>query len=129
MQSKSDAHSHIDRARFGKKSRAKVNCEARKEKKLLGLAGQYKRFLAHVGGVTYEIPMPDVRAIRERMHLSQSEFSERFQISKRTLQQWEQRRAMPDMPARILLKAIEDSPDTIAQAASAIRDELLGHKI
>jgi DNA-binding transcriptional regulator YiaG len=58
------------------------------------------------------------------MGLSQAEFSKRFQISKRTLQQWEQRRAMPDMSARILLKAIEESPDAIAKAAAAVRKQL-----
>jgi DNA-binding transcriptional regulator YiaG len=78
---------------------------------------------------TYEISIPDVRAIRQSLRLSQSEFSERFQISKRTLQQWEQRRAMPDVPARILLKAIEAAPETIAEAARAMRRELVSRKI
>jgi DNA-binding transcriptional regulator YiaG len=125
MQSKSSAKSHVDRSRFGKRSRSETNAEARNEKKRLGLTGKYKRFLVHVGGITYEIPIPDVKSIRERMALSQSEFSERFQISKRTLQQWEQRRAVPDMPARILLKAIEDSPDIIAKAAAAVRKQMI----
>jgi putative transcriptional regulator len=58
------------------------------------------------------------------MGLSQAEFANRFHISKRTLQQWEQRRAMPDMSALILLKAIEDSPDVIAKAATAVRKQL-----
>jgi putative transcriptional regulator len=58
------------------------------------------------------------------MGLSQTEFSKRFLISTRTLQQWEQRRAMPDMPARILVKAIEDSPEVIAKAAAAVRKQM-----
>jgi putative transcriptional regulator len=124
MQSKSNAGPHVDRSRFGKKSRGKINAEARKEKTRLGLTGKYKRFVTHVGGETREIAIPDVRAMRRRMGLSQAEFSDRFQISKRTIQQWEQRRAMPDMPARILLKAIEDSPDVVARAAAAVRKQL-----
>jgi DNA-binding transcriptional regulator YiaG len=128
MQSKSSSDPNIDRTRFGNKNKAEVKAEARKEKKALGLSGEYKRFRAHVGGITYEIPIPDVRAIREQMNLSQAEFSERFQISKRTLQQWEQRRAMPDMPARLLLKAIELSPDAIARAARAMHAEMLSRK-
>jgi putative transcriptional regulator len=128
MPSKNNEDPDIDWSRFGKKSRAETNAEARREKAALGLTGKSKRFIAHVGGATYEIPIPDVRAIRERMHLSQAEFSQRFQISKRTIQQWEQRRAMPDMPARILLKAIEDSPETIERAAAAVRDQLTEHK-
>jgi hypothetical protein len=47
-----------------------------------------------------------------------------FHMSQRTIQQWEQRRAMPDLPARILLKAIEQAPDVIAEAASAVERDM-----
>jgi hypothetical protein len=47
-----------------------------------------------------------------------------FPMSQRTIQQWEQRRAMPDLPARILLKAIEQAPDVIAEAASAVERDM-----
>lgn len=70
------------------------------------------------------VPVPDVRAIRERLHLSQTEFARRFSLSARTVQQWEQRRAMPDLPARILLKAIEREPDVMAHVAAEVQRDL-----
>jgi putative transcriptional regulator len=79
---------------------------------------------AHLNGRVYDVSIPEVRAIRKRLGLSQAQFSERFHLSQRTVQQWEQRRAMPDMPARILLRAIELAPDVIARAAADIRREL-----
>jgi DNA-binding transcriptional regulator YiaG len=124
MQSPNDPDPHIDRSRFGKKTRAQINAEAAEEKKRLGLTGRYKRFRAHINGKVYDIPIPDVRSIRERLRLSQAEFAERFNLSQRTVQQWEQHRAMPDMPARVLLKAIQRAPDVIAKAAAEVQREL-----
>ena len=57
--------------------------------------------------------VPDVRAIRRKLGLSQSEFANRFGFSVRTVQEWEQGRALPDRPARILLRVIEKSPKTV----------------
>ncbi|GAC1502500.1 MAG: hypothetical protein NVS1B14_07300 [Vulcanimicrobiaceae bacterium] len=115
---------HIDSSRFGKKSRASVNAEAAQEKRALRLTGRYKRFRAHVDGNVYEIPIPDVRAIREGLSMSQAEFARHFHLSQRTVQQWEQRRALPDMPARVLLKAIQQAPEVIARAAADVHKEI-----
>lgn len=115
---------HIDPARFGKKTREQINAEAAAEKKRLGLTGRYKRFRAHINGNVYDVPIPDVRAIREHLKLSQAQFAERFHLSQRTIQQWEQHRAMPDMPARVLLKAIQRAPDVIADAAAEVQREM-----
>ncbi len=115
---------HIDWSKFGKKTRDQINAEAAEEKAKLGLIGSRKRLTAHVKGNRYEIQTPDVRAIRERLKLTQESFAARFNLSLRTVQQWEQRRATPDMPARILLKAIEQAPDVIAAAASAVERDL-----
>ena len=60
--------------------------------------------------------VPDVRAIRRKIGLSQSEFAARFGFSVRTVQEWEQGRAVPDRPARILLRVIDKSPKTVARA-------------
>jgi putative transcriptional regulator len=62
--------------------------------------------------------VPDVRAIRRKLRLSQSEFALRFGFSLRTVQEWEQGRAIPDRPARILLKVIEQSPAAVERAVS-----------
>ena len=39
--------------------------------------------------------VPDVQAIRRKLHMSQSEFATRFGFSVRTVQEWEQGRALP----------------------------------
>jgi DNA-binding transcriptional regulator YiaG len=124
MRSKNDDNDpHIDRSRFGEKTRNQINAEAAEEKAKLGLVGSRKRLTAHVNGKSYGLQIPDVRTIRERMNLTQEAFAARFHLSLRTVQNWEQRRATPDMPAMILLKAIEQAPDVIARAASAVERE------
>ena len=125
MQSTNDENDpHIDWSRFGKKSREQINAEAAEEKAKLGLTGRGKRLSARVHGNRYDISGPDVKAIRERLGLTQEAFAARIHLSQRTIQQWEQRRAMPDLPARILLKAIEQAPDVIAEAASAVERDM-----
>jgi putative transcriptional regulator len=119
-----DFDPHVDWSRIGKQSRDVVNADAAAEKKRLGLSGRYKRFRAHINGNVYDVPIPNVRAIREALRLSQAEFAQRFHLSQRTVQQWEQHRAMPDMPARVLLKAIQLAPDVIAKAAADVQREL-----
>jgi putative transcriptional regulator len=51
-----------------------------------------------------------VKALRERMGLTQREFAEAFHLPLTTLRDWEQRRSVPDAPARALLLAIERDP-------------------
>ncbi len=63
--------------------------------------------------------IPDVQAIRRKLGLSQSEFAAKFGFSVRTVQEWEQGRAVPDRPARILLRVIEKSPKTVERAVAA----------
>jgi putative transcriptional regulator len=50
--------------------------------------------------------VPDVRTIRARLDLSQSEFATRFGFSTRTVQEWEQRRSIPNRGYRLYLHAI-----------------------
>jgi putative transcriptional regulator len=58
----------------------------------------------------------DIRALREKLGLSQSEFADRYQIALRTLQQWEQGRCVPDGPARAYLKVIAHNPGAVQRA-------------
>lgn len=51
-----------------------------------------------------------VKAMRERMGLTQREFAAAFHLPLTTLRDWEQRRSVPDAPARALLLAIERDP-------------------
>ena len=62
---------------------------------------------------------PDIRALRERLGLSQEVFADRFGLSPRTVQQWEQRRRSPDGPTRLLLKVIEAEPDLVARIVAS----------
>jgi len=63
---------------------------------------------------------PDVRGIRRKLRLSQAQFAKRFGFSVRTIQEWEQGRALPDRPARILLRVIAKSPKTVARAVAEL---------
>lgn len=67
----------------------------------------------------YNPPVPDVKAIRHKLRLSQAEFAQQFGFSVRTVQQWEQGRVIPDRPARILLRVIETAPQTVERALAA----------
>lgn len=58
----------------------------------------------------------DLVALRERLHLSQEQFSERYMLPLRTIQEWEQRRRQPSVPARVLLHAISRNPEAIRLA-------------
>ena len=65
----------------------------------------------------FNIPDPiDVRAIRERSGLSQTEFARQFAISPRTLQDWEQRRREPDSAIRAYLTVIDRNPNAVRRA-------------
>jgi putative transcriptional regulator len=61
----------------------------------------------------------DVAAIRAKTGLSQARFARAFQISAHTLRNWEQRRRVPEGPARALLLAIEREPEALMRALHA----------
>jgi putative transcriptional regulator len=63
----------------------------------------------------YNPPLPDVKAIRKRLGLSQVAFARRFGFSVRTVQQWEQGRTVPDRSVRILLNIIDRAPETVEE--------------
>ena len=71
---------------------------------------------------TYKIHIPesiDVKAIREKMGLSQSSFANRFGLSVYALRNWEQGKRQPDPAARAYLKVIENVPDVVTRVLSA----------
>ena len=61
----------------------------------------------------------DVKAIREKIALSQSEFAKLFGLSKRTLEHWEHGRRVPSGPARAFLMVISREPDAVRRALLA----------
>ena len=82
-----------------------------------------REVVAHVEG---KVPLPmryveipedvDVKAIRSRLGLSQAEFSRRYAVSRRSLQEWEQGRRRPDSAVRAYLTVIERNPKAVAEA-------------
>ena len=60
-----------------------------------------------------EVDVPDVPAIRARTGLSQVEFAKSIGVKRATLLNWEQKRRMPDGPARVLLALIEKDPGLV----------------
>ncbi len=70
----------------------------------------------------HKIQIPDeidVRAIREKLHLSRQEFADSFGFSSRTLQHWEQGDRNPHGSAKILLILLQREPATIAKILRA----------
>ena len=62
-------------------------------------------------GKRYTVDVPkDVRAIREKVGLSQSAFAALLGVSTRTLQEWEQGRRTPTGPAYALLRVAHRHP-------------------
>ena len=60
----------------------------------------------------------DVKAIRKKVAMSQSEFAQMFGFSKRTLEHWEHGRRVPTGPARAFLTVIAREPDAVRRALS-----------
>ncbi|MBY0431994.1 MAG: helix-turn-helix domain-containing protein [Rhodospirillales bacterium] len=60
--------------------------------------------------------LPLAKRVRQALGLSQAEFSARFGIPLRTLQEWEQERRKPDATTVTLLTVIEREPEAVARA-------------
>ena len=82
-----------------------------------------KEAIAWAGGedvpvrvTTVPVPLIDVRAVRRRLGLSQSEFASKFGFQPATLKNWEQGRTRPDGPARVLLTVIARHPEAVEDA-------------
>ena len=58
----------------------------------------------------------EVKRIRRKLRLSQSEFSRVFGISAGTLRGWEQGRRVPHGAAAVLLRIADSRPDAVLEA-------------
>lgn len=67
----------------------------------------------------FEVAPPDVKAAREKIGLSQSEFARLMRVSVKTLQNWEQHRRNPTGPAAALLKIVLTAPDVVLKSLHA----------
>lgn len=64
------------------------------------------------------VELPDVKAIRQSLHMSQHRFSSTYRIPLATLKNWEQGRRHPDAPAAAYLLAIQRKPKEIMEAVA-----------
>ncbi len=68
---------------------------------------------------TYRVHLPseiDVKALRRRKRMTQTEFAARYQLSVARLRDWEQGRSRPDSAARAYLRVIEREPEAVERA-------------
>lgn len=78
-------------------------------------AGDIKRGSREPSRV-FDIRPVDIKAVRERLRRSQTEFALMIGVSVATLRNWEQGRRRPDGPARALLKVAAENPEAVEQA-------------
>ena len=78
-------------------------------------AGRIRRGVMRPSRVTVFKPA-DVRAVRKKLHASQSEFALMIGVSVSTLRNWEQGRRVPDGPALALLRVASKNPAAVAEA-------------
>ncbi len=64
---------------------------------------------------TTEIDVNDVIQARQGTGLSQSEFASALNISKRTLQEWEQGRRVPSGAAQALIRIARKHPEVVRE--------------
>ena len=57
-----------------------------------------------------------VKAVRQRLGMTQEQFAQAFRLPVGTVRDWEQGRSEPDAPARALLQVIEREPDAARRA-------------
>jgi putative transcriptional regulator len=74
------------------------------------LAGEQEGFKAHV---PLEV---DVKAIRNRLGMTQARFSDTFGFSLDAIKHWEGGRRIPEAPARTLLTVIDKNPAAVLTA-------------
>ena len=61
----------------------------------------------------------EVKSIRKRLHVSQTQFAHLIGVSAATLRNWEQGRTYPEGAARALLKIASHRPDAVLAALRA----------
>jgi len=70
-------------------------------------------------GRVYQVPVPLALEARQRLGLSQAQFARALQVSKRTLQEWEQNRRQPSGAAKALLKIAISRPESVHEALAS----------
>ena len=64
----------------------------------------------------FDLKPTDIKTVRKKLKLSQSEFALMIGVSVSTLQNWEQGRRHPEGPAQALLKVAASNPKAVINA-------------
>jgi putative transcriptional regulator len=104
-----------------------LNLVSKRRTKLgIALERSAREILAHVKGdaklPTRRVVLPDeidVKLIRTRARMSQSQFARAFCINPRTLQEWEQGRRKPDATTRAYLAVIAKNREAVLDALAS----------
>jgi putative transcriptional regulator len=67
----------------------------------------------------FEFKPIDIKRVRRKLGMSQSEFAMIMGVPLPTLRNWEQGRRKPEGPARALLKVVSKDPEAVIKALSA----------
>ena len=78
-------------------------------------AGQIKRGLRKPARV-FRYAVPNIKAVRRHLGVSQGDFAAMIGVSPRTLQNWEQGRRTPEGPAKALLRVASKNPRAVLAA-------------
>jgi putative transcriptional regulator len=97
-------HSTNDSARIAALSDADVIAAAKSDPDALPMTPEQLTAMQRVSRV---------KVLRQRLDMTQEAFAKAFHLPVTTLRDWEQRRSLPDAPARALLLAIERDPETV----------------
>ena len=81
-------------------------------------AGKIKKGKMKASRVT-EYAMPDIKAIRSNLHVTQMEFAHMIGVSVGTLRNWEQGRRTPEGPAKALLTVAQAKPEMLLEVLHA----------
>jgi putative transcriptional regulator len=79
------------------------------------MAGKIRKGLLKPSRVFEDRPM-DVKRVRSKLKVSQSQFALMIGVSRATLQNWEQGRREPEGLAKALLKVVEKNPKAVLEA-------------
>jgi putative transcriptional regulator len=77
--------------------------------------------IAHAKGETHGVRVyrpreVDVKAVRDKVGMTQEQFAARFGFSTATLRHWERGDRSPHGPALVLLNVIERNPEAVIEA-------------
>ena len=66
---------------------------------------------------TPTVTAEEILALRERLNLSRAVFARALRTHVRTVENWEQGRARPNVQAALLIRVVESHPDTVERLA------------